>query len=89
MKDRPKLRRADAGFVCDVGESAVAVIVVEEVLAVLCHIEVGKAVVVVVTPDAAKTVGVARHSGLLGDVGKGPVAIVVVEGVAHGDTAMI
>src|SRR5262249_18646995 len=79
----------DAGFCCDIGESAVAVVVVEQVGAELRDEEIGEAVVVVVAPDAAEAVVGAGDAGGVGDVGEGAVAVVAVEGVLFGDVAVV
>ena len=74
---------ANTGFLCDIREGPVAVVVVQNIGSVLRHKQVRKAVVVIVPPDAAHTVAGARHSGLLGHVGKGSVSVVVIEGVSR------
>ena len=74
----------DSGLLADVGEGAVAVVVVEHVLAVVGDEQIVVAVVVVVADaDALSPAGVLEPS-LQGDVGEGAVAIVleqVVEGL--------
>ena len=69
----------DAGFFADVGERAVAVVVVEDVFSVVGDVEIFAAVVVVVADaDALAPAGV-QQAGFLGDVGERAVVIVVVE----------
>ena len=69
----------DAGLFADVGEGAVAVVVVENVLAEVGDEQVFEAVVVVVADaDALSPAGVG-HAGLCGDVGESAVAIVLEE----------
>ena len=85
----PGLDAGDAGFVGDVGESAVAVVVIENVAAELGDEEIGKAVVVVIAPDAAEAVAGAGDAGLFGDIGESAVAVVAIEGVADGNAAIV
>ena len=73
---------AEARLLADVGEGAVAVVVIENRPAVGGDEEVGKAVVVVVADGHAHAEGPAGDAGLLGDVGERAVAIVLVERVA-------
>ncbi len=67
----------DAGLLAHIGERAVAVVVVENILAEVGDEQIFEAVVVVVADaDALSPAGV-RHAGLRGDVGEGAVAIVL------------
>src|SRR5712691_6791030 len=79
----------DSGFVRNVGKRAVAIVAIERVAAELGYIEVGKAVVVIVPPNAAQAVARAGDSGFVGHIGKGAIAVVVIERIARGDTAII
>src|SRR5262249_54554983 len=68
----------------NVGESSVAVIVVQNCAPVSRDIEIGVAVIIVVAHcHTLAIVSLSANSGLLGDVGKRPVTIVVVEGAAQ------
>ena len=69
----------DAGFLGDVGEGAVVVVVVEAVLAEVADVDVGPAVVVVVADGHAEAPAVVGHAGFCGDVGEGAVVVVVEE----------
>ena len=69
----------EAGFGGDVGEGAVAVVAVEDVLAVVGDEEVVPAVVVVVADAAALSPAAAGEAGFSGDVGEGAVAVVLEE----------
>src|SRR5580704_2667523 len=73
----------DAGFGGDVGESTVAVVVIEDARGVLRHVNIRKAVAIVVANGDAHAVGVATDAGFLCDVSKCAVAIVFVERVAQ------
>ncbi len=86
---RPEIHAAHAGLVRHVGKRAIAVVVIEDVLAVLRDVKIGEAIVIVVAPDAAQAIGVARHAGLLRDVRERAVAVVVVERVAGRDAALV
>ena len=79
----------DAGFFCDVGESAVAVVVIQDVGAELRDVEIGEAVVVVVAPDAAEAVVCAGDACGVGDIGEGAVGVVAIESVFDGDVAVV
>src|SRR6266566_5063072 len=72
-----------------ISESTVAIVVVQNVSAVLGHVKIGKAVVVVVAPNATETVTCARNAGCFGNISKGAVAIVSIKCVARGDAAII
>ncbi len=73
----------DAGFGGDVGESAVAIIVIENAAGILRDVEIGEAVGVVIADGDAHAVGVSGHAGFFGDVGEGAVAIIAIERVAQ------
>ena len=74
--------RGDTGFVGDVGEGAVAVVLVERAAPVGGDQDVWVAVVVVVGNGAAHPeLAAAGDAGLVGDVGEGAVAVVLVERV--------
>src|SRR3954468_24715422 len=77
-------RGEEAGLAGDVGEGAVAVIAVEDAIAVGGDEDIGPTVVIVVTDGHAHPEGPAGDSGLFGDVGEGAVAIVLVERIAQG-----
>ena len=73
----------DAGFRGDVGESAVAVIVIKNAAGILRDVKVGESVAIVISDCDAHAVGVAGHAGFFGDVGKSAVAIVAIERVTQ------
>jgi len=72
-----------------ISESPVAIVAVQHVSAVLGHVKIRKAVVVVVAPNATETVTCARNAGCFGNIRKGTVAIVSIKCVARGDAAII
>ena len=73
------LAAGDSGLRGDVGEGAIAIVAVEDVLAVIGDEEIVAAVVVVVADaDALSPAGV-TEAGFGGDVGEGSVAIVFEE----------
>src|ERR671923_2305853 len=66
----------DAGFLADVSERAVSIIVIKNILAVISDEQVVEAVVVVVAnADALSPAGTAQP-GFIGDVGEGAITIV-------------
>ncbi len=75
----PCLRLQQARLLRDVGEGAVAVVAVEDVLAEVADKEVVPAIIVVIADTAALTPSCAGESGFRGDVGEGAVAIVLEE----------
>src|SRR5262249_1726832 len=89
MKNGARLGSSHSGFTGQVCEGAVAVIVVKNIFAVLRDVEIRKAVVVVITPDAAQAIGGAWYAGLLRHVDERSVAFVSIESVASGDAAII
>src|SRR2546430_1304395 len=81
--DGPSAGR-NAGLFGDVGERAVTVVVIQRVVAVAGHIQVGEAVVVIVgCRDAHSVIVIAGvlKAGLGGNVSKTAVAILLVEAV--------
>src|SRR4051812_8105600 len=74
---RPAWRR-NTGLLCDVGESAIAVVVIENAAPVLGNIKIWEAVAIVVADRYTLAVATSGNAGFLGDVGKSPVAIVPV-----------
>ena len=75
--------RRHAGLVRHVGESAIAIVVIENAARVLGHVQVGQAIAVVVAHRHPHPVGAAAHTGLRGDVAEGPIPVVAIEGVAQ------
>src|SRR5580698_193973 len=73
---RPVAQR-HAGFFCDIGKSAVVIVVIEPVLAKIRDIDVRPAVVVIVSDGDPKAPSIVGHSCLCSDIGEGAVMIVV------------
>jgi len=69
----------DAGFFGDVGEGAIAVVVVENDGIPVGDVDVFVAIVVVIADGDAHGEAFAGDAGLRGDIGEGAVAIVAVE----------
>src|SRR5216683_2966269 len=67
------------GFLADVGEGAVAVVVVEDVFAVVRDVEIFPAVVVVVADAYALARPGVSQAGFCGDVGESAVMVVAIE----------
>src|SRR5580692_9363885 len=72
-------RACDPSFFADVGEGAVAIVVVQDIFSVVGDVEIFEAVVIVVADTHALSPTGVQKAGFLGDVGKGAVVIVVVE----------
>ena len=72
----------EAGLLGDVGEGAVAVVVVERVVMHAGDEDVGMAIVVVVADGHADVEAGAGEAGCVGDVGEFAVAVVAEEAVA-------
>src|SRR5580700_3027843 len=69
----------DASFFGDVGESAIAVIVIEDVFSVVSDVEIFPAVVVVVADANALAPSGVGQASFLRDVGKSSVMIIMIE----------
>jgi len=80
MKPGTELHAPDSSLVRDIRESAVAVIVIKDVLAVLGDEEIGETVVVVVAPDAAEAVAGAGDTSFFRDISERAIAVVAVNG---------
>ncbi len=70
-----------SGLLRDIGEGAVAIVVIEDVLAPVGQKQIVEAVVIVVADGNGGGPSVASEAGFFGDVDKGTVAIVFVEAV--------
>src|SRR2546425_7861309 len=66
-------------FFTDLGESAVAIVVVQNIFAVVGDVQIFEAVVVVITDAHALAPTGVSQTGLCGDVGERAVMIVVIE----------
>src|SRR5262249_54088337 len=75
--------RRDSGLLGHVGECAIAVVVIENVAAVLRNVKVGKAIPVVVADRHALPIAAALDPRLPRNISEGAVAIVMVERVAQ------
>ena len=73
----PCLRLQQARLLCDIRESSIAVVTVENVLAVVADKQIVPAIVVVVADTAALTPSAAGEASFDGDIGECAVAIVL------------
>jgi len=89
MEYRSEIRAPYAGFIRDVRERAVSVVVVENVLAILRHIKIREAVIIIIAPYAAQSVGIAWHAGFFRDVREGAVSLIAVKRVARVDASLV
>jgi len=69
----------DAGFFADVGESAVAIVVIENIFAEVGDEEIFEAIVVVVADADTLAPAVATDAGLRGDIGESAITIIFKE----------
>src|ERR1700730_5072751 len=79
----------NAGLVCDVSKCSIAIIAIQNIAIVLSHKEVGKAVVVEISPYATKPVSGSRHTGFFCDVGECAVPVVAIQFIADGNTSVV
>src|SRR5438552_610655 len=81
---RPSAFVGYAGFGSDVGKGSVAVIVVKDGAVVSGYVEIGIAVIVEVSDgNTLAVMPRATHAVFFGDIGKGSVTVVMVEGAAQ------
>ncbi len=73
----------DAGLFRNVSEGSVAVVVIQNASSILGHVQIGKAVAVIVAHGDTLPVAAGRDAGLLRDVGEGSISIVAIERVAQ------
>src|SRR5882724_4543951 len=71
----------DAGLGGHVGKGAISIVVIQNAVPVLCHIEVGKSVAIVVTDGNALAVSAGNNAGLFGDVREGAVAVISIQSI--------
>src|SRR5579863_6350770 len=69
----------DASLSGYVGERSIPVVVVENRAAIASDEEVDEAVVVEIGCDSGHSINVCGHSGLIGDVGEGTIAVIAIE----------
>jgi len=73
----------NSGFGRDIGESAVAIVVIKDSAAVASYVQIGKTVVVEISDgDTLPIMPLAADTGFLGDIRKRSVAIVAIERAA-------
>ncbi len=86
---RSEVGTGDTCLLRNIRERAIAVVVVENVVAILGYVKIGEAVIVIIAPNATQAVRCARNARLFRDVREGTIAVVVKERVAHGNTALV
>jgi hypothetical protein len=72
-------RACDAGFLADVGECSVAIVVIKDILAVVSDVQILETIVVIVADTGALAPASVREAGFLSDIGEGAVVVVAVE----------
>src|ERR1700733_11572274 len=86
---RGPTRSGDPRSFGNVTQGSVTIVVIENAFSVLRHIQIRKTVAVVVTDSNPLSVAPGRYARLLGDVGKGTIAIVAIERVAQGRIGIV
>src|SRR5579859_2116360 len=89
MEWSAKLERANSGFIRNIGECPVAIIVIQHIAPELSDIEIGKTIVVIVSPRASKSISGAGNTSRLRHVPKRTVAVVLIQSVLPGNPAPI
>ena len=89
MEGASIVRSAHPCLLGHIREGAVAVVVVEHIFAILADVEVRPAVVVEIGDGYAQAVTGSRHAGLVCNIGKSTVAVIVVKRVACSDASAI
>src|SRR6267143_5281134 len=74
---------SDTGFCSDIGERAIAIVVIENAVAVLRDIKIRKSVAVIVTDSHAHAVRISWDASFFGDVRERTVPIVTVERITQ------
>src|SRR5438105_11950643 len=78
-----------AGLVGHIAKGSVAVVVIQNIPAVLSHKKIRKAIVVVIAPDTTQSVARPWNAGFLSDIGECAVSIIPVQGIAGGNAAIV
>src|SRR5882672_3121960 len=73
--------RPNTGFIRDIGEGAVAVVVIKNIAPVTGYVEIDPAIAIVITGGDTHAKRAAGHSGFVGHVCKRPIMIVVIKGI--------
>src|SRR5262249_8580163 len=80
---RTPARRGHPGLRRDIGECAVAIVVIKDAARVLSYVEIRNAITVVIAHRDSHAVSVSSYSGFFRYVGESSIPVVVVEGIAH------
>ena len=83
MKQSARFRARNPGLIRHVAERAVAIIVVENIAAILSNEKIRKAIVVIVAPDAAEPVAGSGYAGFVGNVAERAIAVVAIRRITN------
>src|SRR5438309_11036224 len=70
----------------DICKGSVPVVAIKNVAAVLRNKQIREPVIIVITPDATKTIAGTRNTGFLSHIGKCSVSVVTVQRIANRNT---
>src|SRR5436309_15861679 len=85
----PRFCTSYAGLVGHIAKGSVAVVVIQNIPAVLSHKRIRKAVVVVIAADTTQAVARSWNAGFLSGIGDFAVSISSVQSIAGGDAASV
>src|SRR5216683_242804 len=89
MEQRSEIRTVHVRLGGNVRKRAVPIVVVKKVLSILCDIQIGVAVIIVIAPDATKTKAGSGNSRCLRNVCKCSITIVAVKSISCGNAAAV
>lgn len=89
MEDGPEFDTRDTGLFCHICKCAVAVVVIQNIAAVLGYVQVGEAVIVVIARDTTQAIERPKHAGLRGHIAESAVAVIPVESILRRDAALV
>src|SRR5882672_367842 len=73
--------RPNTGFIRDIGEGAVAVVVIKNIAPVTGYVEIDPAIAIVITGGDTHAEGSAGHSGFVGHIREGAIVVVVIKSI--------
>src|SRR5437763_15377271 len=85
----PRFCTSYAGLVGHIAKGSVAVVVIQNIPAILSHKKIRKAIIVVIAPDTTQSVARPWNAGFFGEIGECAVSIISVQGIAGGNAAIV
>ncbi len=86
---RARFSAGNASLVCDIGKCSISIIAIQNIATILSNKEIGKAVVVEISPYAAEPVSGSRHTGFFSDIGECAVTVVAIQCIADRNTSIV